>query len=61
MVTVTYDTAMAASRDAGNRAMRARLAQDPDAPHRWSVDDYNAAVREFNRLWPLPTSKEGTP
>lgn len=43
---LTRELAWAASTDAGNRAMRkaGRAA--------WSKDDYNAAVREFDRLWP---------
>lgn len=46
MMNMTYKLAMAASRDAGNRSMkRAGRAK-------WSRADYNAAVVEFNRLWP---------
>jgi len=45
--TMTYQLAQAASFDAANRSMRAagRTA--------WSEEDYNAHVREFDRLWPL--------
>jgi len=45
-IVLTRALAYAAATDAGNRAMRAagRAA--------WSVDDYNAAAREFARLWP---------
>jgi hypothetical protein len=39
-------TARAAGQDAGNRAMRTA------GRSRWSRADYNAAVREFNRLHP---------
>lgn len=43
---MTYELAMAASRDAGNERMRkaGRTA--------WSVGDYNHAVRTFEKLWP---------
>ena len=46
-LTLTYDLAHAASRDAGNRAMRAGQRRA------WSADDYNAACRAFDRLIPL--------
>ena len=44
----TYELAMAASRDAGNRSMRAagRTA--------WNEDDWNVAVATFERLYPAP-------
>ena len=41
--------AWAAVTDVGNRSMRAV------ARSVWSEDDFNAAAREFNRLWPLET------
>jgi hypothetical protein len=46
-ITMTRQLAHAAATDHANRRMRAggRTA--------WDVDDYNAAVAEFNRLWPL--------
>lgn len=44
---MTYEIAMAAARDAGNRAMRA------DGRKEWSVEDYNIACAEFERLWPV--------
>lgn len=46
-IVLTREIAWAASTDAGNRAMRhgGRTA--------WSREDYNAAVAEFDRLWPL--------
>lgn len=46
-IILTYEIAMAASRDAGNRHMRKH------GRKAWSVDDYNASVDEFNRLWPI--------
>lgn len=49
---LTYELAHAASMDAGNRSMRAggRTA--------WNLDDYNASVDEFNRLWPIPEGEK---
>lgn len=44
--TMTYELAMAASRDAGDRHMRQH------GPTKWNRDDWNAAVEEFNRLFP---------
>jgi hypothetical protein len=43
---VTYEVAMSAGRDAGNRSMRSagRTA--------WNAEDYGAAALEFTRLWP---------
>ncbi len=45
LIKITYALAHAAARDAGNRSMRkaGRAA--------WSVDDYNAACAEFERLY----------
>ena len=45
-MTMTYDLAQAAAKDAGNRSMRThgRIA--------WNEDDFVAAVRIFDRLWP---------
>lgn len=43
---MTYQLAMAAARDAGNRSMREA------GRTKWNQADYNAMVREFNRLWP---------
>ena len=42
--TLTFDLAHAAGMDAGNRSMR-----KAGRAH-WSEDDYNAAVKETNRL-----------
>lgn len=44
---MTYKLAMACGQDAGNRHMRkaGRMA--------WNEEDYNAAVEEFSRLWPM--------
>ena len=42
-----YEIAHAAATDAANRQMRAA------GRKAWSVDDYNAAVDEFDRLLPL--------
>lgn len=46
MITMTREIAWAAAWDAGNRHMR------QGGRTRWNKSDYNAAVREFNRLWP---------
>jgi hypothetical protein len=46
---ITYQLAMAAARDTGNRSMR------QSGRDKWSQADYNAMVREFNRLWPYST------
>ena len=43
---LTREIAWAASTDAGNRSMRS------SGRETWSEDDYNAAVAEFDRLWP---------
>jgi len=43
-----YDLAHAASRDAGNRSMRAA------GRSKWNQDDYNVACAEFDRLMPEP-------
>ena len=46
-MTMTRELARAAGTDAGNRRMRA------DNRKGWNADDYNAAVAEFDRLWPV--------
>ena len=46
-ITMTYALAHAASMDAANRSMRKA------GRTVWNVDDYNAHVREFDRLWPI--------
>lgn len=46
MAVMTYPLAMSAGRDAANRRMRAA------GRTKWNRADYNAAVREFNRLYP---------
>ena len=43
---MTLDLARASATDAGNRSMRRHQRV------KWNVEDYNAAVRELNRLWP---------
>lgn len=43
---MTYELAMAAAADAANRAMRS------GGREVWSQEDYNAGVREFDRLFP---------
>ena len=45
-LTMTYELAMAAGRDAANAQAR------NNGRKAWSVDDYNLAVEVFNRLWP---------
>jgi len=49
-IRMTYDLAMAAARDAGDRHMC-----EADRT-KWNQADYNAMVREFNRLWPSGTN-----
>lgn len=46
-IQLTRDLAWAAATDAGNRSMRQA------GRTKWSQRDYNAAIREFDRLWPL--------
>lgn len=48
---LTRDLAWSASIDAGNRSMRAA------GRKAWNAEDYLAAAREFDRLW--PASKDG--
>lgn len=43
---ITYELAMAAGRDAGNRSMRA------GGRTKWAVRDWNEACKTFERLWP---------
>ena len=45
-MTMTYQIAMAAARDEGNRHMRKH------GRTVWNEDDWNAMCAEFNRLWP---------
>ena len=45
-ITITREIARAAAMDAGDHSMR--LAGRTT----WSREDYNAMVREFDRLWP---------
>jgi hypothetical protein len=51
-ITLTRDLAYASSRDAGNRSMRKACRKV------WNVDDWNASVDEFNRLWPIERELE---
>jgi hypothetical protein len=51
-VTLTYELAMASSRDAGNRHMKKH------GRKAWNVDDWNASVDEFNRLWTIELEME---
>ena len=55
---MTRELVWAAATDAGNRSMHKA------ARTKWSRADYNAAVREFNRLWPtknpLPVGRSKT-
>lgn len=44
--------AWSAATDAGNRSMRAA------GREAWDETDYNAAVAEFERLWPIETELE---
>jgi hypothetical protein len=53
-IELTRKLAWAAATDAGNRRMREA------GRTKWSQGDYNAAVREFNRLWPLERDFERT-
>ena len=43
-ITLTYDLAMAAGRDAGNRSMRAA------GRTKWSAEDYDAMIARVDRL-----------
>jgi hypothetical protein len=51
-IVLTYDVAMASSRDAGNRHMRKHGRKT------WNVDDWNASVDEFDRLWSIERALE---
>jgi hypothetical protein len=44
-ITMAYEIAMAAGRDAANARMRKA------GRTKWNRADYNEAVRTFNRLW----------
>jgi hypothetical protein len=46
-VTMTCEIARAAGRDLANRLMRRAGRKS------WNEDDYNAAGRELDRLWPI--------
>jgi hypothetical protein len=46
-ITMNYELAMAAAKDEANRRMRKQ------GRKHWNRQDYNAAVKEFNRLWPI--------
>ncbi len=46
MITMTYDLAMAAAKDAANRQMRAA------GRSKWSIDDYVLMCETFDRLYP---------
>ena len=46
--TITYQIAMAAAQDAGNRHMRAA------GRTKWDEEDWNHACETFKRLWPQP-------
>lgn len=46
-IVMSYELAMAAAKDVADRRMRAA------GRAKWNRSDYNAMVREFNRLWPL--------
>jgi hypothetical protein len=51
---ITYELAVAAGRDAGNRLMRA------GGRTVWAVKDWNTACETFARLWPEPTISNQT-
>ncbi len=46
-ITMTYELAMGASKDAANQSMGAA------GRSKWSRQDYSVAVETFERLWPL--------
>ena len=48
MITMTYDIALAASRDKAEAAMRKAHRT------RWNAADYEILCMEFHRLWPCP-------
>lgn len=52
-IAMTYELAMAASRDAGNRSMRAGRRT------KWAVKDWNVVCETFARLW--PNAEHGQP
>lgn len=45
--TLTRNIAWAVATDTGNRSMRS------SGRRTWNEEDYNAAVVEFERLWPI--------
>lgn len=47
-IEITYELAMAAAHDAGNRSMR------EEHRTKWAVKDWNVACETFERLWPNP-------
>lgn len=54
-IEMTYELAMAASRDAGNRSMREGNRTV------WAVKDWNVACETFERLWPDPLQQQIKP
>ena len=46
-IKLTREIAWAASKDAANRAMR------KGGRKAWSQEDFNVAIGEFDRLWPV--------
>ena len=51
---ITYESAMAAGRDAGSRSMRA------GGRTKWVVKDWNVACETFSRLWRGPKAEQGS-
>jgi hypothetical protein len=47
LIRISETLARAAATDAGNRSMRG------DGRKVWSMKDFNAACKEFERLWPV--------
>jgi hypothetical protein len=51
-VEITYELAMAAGRDAGNRSMR------EGRRTKWAVKDWNTACETFERLYGKPKPRQ---
>lgn len=50
-IKMTMELAHAAAMDAGNRSAKAH------GRKAWNEDDYNVAVAEYERLWPLEVDR----
>ena len=52
-ITMTRELARAASWDAANRNMKKH------GRKKWNQEDYNTAVTEYDRLWPIENDMKG--